>query len=90
LDIELTYPVNDIVNSLRPVSFKWKADDIQDFGLIAEEVDVFMKDLVCYNSDGTPETIAYHKLPVLLLKYCKTMNSEMQSLKQRIQDLEQK
>jgi hypothetical protein len=92
-DINNVYSVGDIVNQLRPVSFKWKTNDIQDFGLIAEEVEPILKDLVCYNPEGTPETVSYHKLPVLLLKYCKDMSAnftqQISQLTQRIQELEQ-
>jgi hypothetical protein len=83
-DINLTYPVDDIVGNLRPVSFKWKTDGVQDFGLIAEEVEFVLKDLVCYNSDGTPETVDYHKLPTVLLSKIKTQASEISYLKSEL------
>ena len=90
-DINLTYPVSDIVERLRPVSFRWNTDGVQDFGLIAEEVELVIKDLVCYNENGVPETVAYQKLPTLLLSYIKTLkeslNSEILELKSSVEDL---
>jgi hypothetical protein len=62
--------------------------------LIAEEVDLVVKDLVCYNSDGTPETVAYHKLPTILLSKIKMQDSiiaqlttDLQSLKSSVEQL---
>jgi hypothetical protein len=52
--------------------------------LIAEEVELVLKDLVCYNSDGIPETVDYHKLPTVLLSKIKTQASEIAYLKSEI------
>ena len=38
-----------------------------DFGLIAEEVAETFPELAVYGADGQVETVAYHKLPALLL-----------------------
>ena len=54
---------------LRPVSFSYKADplNITQYGLIAEEVATAMPELVVFNKEHLPETVAYHILPTLLL-----------------------
>jgi hypothetical protein len=57
---------------LRPVRFTYKqpfadgSTPIQ-YGLIAEEVDQVLPELVAYGNDGQPETVKYHVLPTLLL-----------------------
>jgi hypothetical protein len=54
---------------LRPVSFVYKnqLDQTQvQYGLIAEEVDLVLPELVGYKH-GIPERVSYHKLPPLLL-----------------------
>jgi hypothetical protein len=84
MDIENVYSIDDIVDNLRPVSFKWKTDGVQDFGLIAEEVELVLKDLVCYNSDGIPETVAYYKLSTVLLAKIKKQTSEIAYLKSEL------
>ena len=64
--------VSERLLSLRPVTFHYKqADDdgskpIQ-YGLIAEEVAETFPELVVYDANGKPETVAYHLLPTLLL-----------------------
>jgi hypothetical protein len=54
---------------LRPVSFAYKSDASQrtQYGLIAEEVAEVLPEIVVYNKDNQPETVAYHILPSLLL-----------------------
>jgi len=68
-------PMGDASNplmQLRPVTFHYKQAEEDgskpiQYGLIAEEVEQAMPDLVIYNKDGTPESVAYHLLPSLLL-----------------------
>lgn len=72
---------SSVVYNLRPVSFSYKKDDSRSFGLIAEEVEEHIPLLVYHNSDGTPESLHYDYLSVLLL-------SEMKKLKARIEILE--
>jgi hypothetical protein len=60
------------VSKLRPVTFQYRepyGDGSQpvEFGLIAEEVAEIFPELVVLGTDGKPETVAYHKLPTLLL-----------------------
>jgi len=57
---------------LRPVTFRYRqpADDGSrplDYGLIAEEVAEVFPELAVYDADGQIQTVAYHKLPALLL-----------------------
>ena len=54
---------------LRPVSFKYKEHDNEDlhFGLIAEEVEKIMPEMVIMRDDK-PYSVAYHMLPPLLLQ----------------------
>jgi hypothetical protein len=68
-------PMGDASNplmQLRPVTFHYKQAEEDgskpmQYGLIAEEVEQAMPDLVIYNKDGTPESVAYQLLPSLLL-----------------------
>jgi len=60
------------VFQLRPVTFRFTqaaADGSKplDFGLIAEEVAEVFPELAVAGADGRIETVAYHKLPALLL-----------------------
>jgi len=71
------------IYDLRPSSFNYKHDPDKQrkFGLIAEEVHEVIPELVIYDKNGEPQSVAYHDLPVLLL-------NEIQRLKERIDFLE--
>jgi hypothetical protein len=57
---------------LRPVTFHYRKPDARgrkplQYGLIAEEVAQVMPELVLFDRNGRPESVAYHVLPTLLL-----------------------
>ncbi|HOW35345.1 MAG TPA: tail fiber domain-containing protein [Candidatus Omnitrophota bacterium] len=78
----------DGLYSLRPVSFTWKESSIRDFGLIAEEVDEVLPSLVAYDAQGRPDSVAYDKLPVLLLVEMQKLRAENRALQERVEKLE--
>ena len=69
---------------LSPVKFNYKNDELQSkqYGLIAEEVEKIMPELVSHK-DGEVYSVKYQDLPVLLL-------NELQKLNKRVQLLEEK
>ena len=54
---------------LRPVTFHYKTQPggPLQYGLIAEEVEQVMPELVVHDATGQVETVAYHELPAMLL-----------------------
>jgi trimeric autotransporter adhesin len=60
---------SDKLMKLRPVIFQYKddSDRIQQYGLIAEEVQKVYPELVVEGDDGRPETVEYQVLPAMLL-----------------------
>jgi hypothetical protein len=70
---------------LRPVNFNFKSDKgkTKQYGLIAEEVDKIMPDIVNYDDEGKPFAVRYHDLPAILLH-------EIQKLQKRIDVLEKR
>ena len=72
---------------LRPVRFKWKKDDSADIGLIAEDVDQIIKDLVIYNADGKPEGVKYEKVPLYLLITIRDQQKQIEALKKQNDDI---
>lgn len=76
------------LQSLRPVRFRWNeksaTPDVEDFGLIAEEVREVLPELVHMNAGGEPESVDYAKLSVILLKAVQELNRELEELRQRI------
>jgi hypothetical protein len=73
VDIDDLAPATSaLLHRLRPVQFRYRqafADGSTplQYGLIAEEVNEVMPDLVAAGADGSPETVKYHVLPALLL-----------------------
>ena len=67
--------------SLRPTVFNYKGSTETTGGLIAEEVQEIMPDLIVYDKEGDPQTVKYHELPALLL-------NELQKALKRIEALE--
>ena len=78
---------SDIYN-LNPVSFTWINQGIRDFGFVAEEVAEEVPSLVNYDDQGRAESVKYDQLSVLLLEELKKQKEEIERLKQRIQELE--
>lgn len=79
--------------ALRPVIFQYKQanDDgskpIQ-FGLIAEDVAEAFPELVVYDEEGKPETVAYHLLPALLLNEVQKAHAVIEAQASHIAALE--
>jgi hypothetical protein len=101
-DITPFAPALDKVTALQPVHYFWRASDFperhfgnsQTYGLIAQDVEQILPELVATDSDGY-KAIDYSKLPLLTIqavKELKTENdarkAENDALKQRVADLE--
>lgn len=84
------------IYELRPVSFEDTGElekdeygyDIQpirkEIGLIAEEVNEILPELVYYNKDNLPEGVHYNNLSVLLLAEIKKINNRLTALEGKI------
>lgn len=66
---------------LRPVNFTYKDTKKASFGLIAEEVNEIIPELVEFNNDGLVESVHYDRITILLL-------SELKKLKEKVERLE--
>jgi hypothetical protein len=79
--------------ALRPVIFQYRQAN-QDgskpiqFGLIAEDVAEVFPELVIYNEEGKPETVAYHLLATLLLNEFQKSHNIAQQQAIKIAELE--
>jgi hypothetical protein len=74
---------NPILN-LRPVTFNWKETGASDIGLIAEEVNVHLPELVKKNEEGEVEGIKYSKLTSLLIDVVQKQQSQIEALQSEI------
>jgi hypothetical protein len=74
---------SEVIFSLRPVSFHYKADEpkIPCFGLIAEDVAKVNPDLILLDKEGKPQTVRYEQINAMLL-------NEFLKEHKKVQDLE--
>ena len=71
---DVSLPILD----LQPVAFRYKHDPNHlQYGLIAEDVEKVLSEIVIYNDKCEPETIQYQILPIFLL-------NEIQRLRKRV------
>ncbi len=90
---DLPADVTEAVSRLRPVSFRYKqpfADGTTpvQYGLIAEEVEQVLPDLVAYDEKGDPATVKYHVLPSLLLAEVQRLQAALRAESSRTAALE--
>lgn len=79
--------------NLRPVTFTYTIGDDQistQSGLIAEEVQETMPELVVYDLEGLPQTVKYHEIPSLLLNELQKAVKIIDDLMSRVKALESK
>lgn len=73
---------SSLIYSLRPVSYDDKKNKNRYFGLIAEEVNAILPDLVDHRSDnGECEGVYYDRLSVLLLAEMAKLKNELSELR---------
>jgi hypothetical protein len=75
---------------LRPVTFHYKAqpDGPLQYGLIAEEVEQVMPELVVRDATGEVETVAYHEMPAMLLNELQKQRATIQAQQAEIEAFE--
>ncbi len=66
-NIKAFSPGLDLIRRLRPVSFNWKADNLLDLGLVAEEVAEITPLLTTVNEKGETEGVKYDRVGVVLV-----------------------
>jgi hypothetical protein len=81
--------VSSCMMELRLVTFhsKTQSDGPPQCGLIAEEVEQVMPQLVVNNTTGQLETLAYHELPAMLLNELQKQQATIQAQEAEIEAL---
>jgi hypothetical protein len=72
-----------LINSLVPVTFKWKDGGSEDVGFIAEAMNKVLPEVVSENN-GICYGIQYSKLTVHLVKAIQELSKEIESLKEKL------
>ena len=75
---------NNPILSLRPVTFDWKTTGERDYGLIAEEVNEHLPELVKKDENGEVVGIKYSKLTSLLIKVVQDQQKQIDELKEML------
>jgi endosialidase-like protein len=88
-------PMLDKVTALQPVHYFWRADEFpdrhfgnaQNYGLIAQDVEQVLPELVSTDSDGY-KAVDYSQLPLLTIQSVKELKAKNDALQQRVEELE--
>jgi hypothetical protein len=84
-DIRDLGDASDKLSQLRPVSYQYKTEPgVTHFGLIAEEVDRVMPELVVRDAQNRPETVQYHEIIPLLLQQVKAQREVIERMEARL------
>ena len=86
-NIELIVNPVDTVKSLRGVTFDWNEQSGKsghDVGVIAQEVEEILPEVVKTDEDTGVKSVAYHKLVPLLIEAVKSLSSEIEVLKKEL------
>src|SRR4030095_15593268 len=81
---------SDALFALRPVTFRYKQEidpeGIQQFGLVAEEVEKVDPNLVIRDADGKPYTVRYEAVNAMLLNEFLKQHRRVESLEKAMAD----
>jgi hypothetical protein len=88
-------PALDKLTALQPVHYNWRAAEFPDrhfgdartYGLIAQDVEEVLPELVVTNDDGY-KAVDYSKLPLLTIQAVKELKAQNEELKQRLAEVE--
>ncbi len=70
----------ETVNSLRGVSFDWKETGVSSYGVIAQELEEVLPELV--NQEGENKTVTYNGIIAVVIEAIKELNSKIKQLEQ--------
>lgn len=84
-DISSLESTTDLVERLRPVSYRWTESGEEDVGLVAEEVAEVEPRLVTYNRDGQVEGVKYRQLSALLIRALQEQHRDIERMQGEIQ-----
>lgn len=78
----------DLINKLRPVSFRWKSDGKKSLGFIAQEVEKEFPELVMTNDETGMKAMRYTDLIAPLVAKAQATDAKLEVLEERLEILE--
>jgi hypothetical protein len=82
-NIEPLYNTMITLNRLNPVSFTWKSDGTKSFGLIAQEVEKILPEIV-HTKDDDIKTVSYVQIISLLISALKDQQVQIDDINRRL------
>lgn len=76
-----------LLNRLNPVTFRWKSDNSEDVGFIAEDVADVEPRLATYNEKGEVEGLKYDRLSTVLVNAVKEQQKQIEEQQKQIEEL---
>jgi hypothetical protein len=77
----------DVVTRLRPIAYRWKADDMTDVGFGAEDVAKINPLFVSHNDKGEVEGVKYDRLSTVFVNAFKEQQTQIEQQQNQIQGL---
>jgi hypothetical protein len=88
-NVETIYNSNDVLNSLRGVSFERKDSGKKDYGVIAQEIEKVIPEIVHTDSDGY-KSVSYNSIIGFLIEGLKNQNDKINNLENLVNKLIEK
>jgi hypothetical protein len=79
----------DTVESLEGVSFNWKENGEKDIGLVAQDVEKVLPEVVLTDEETGMKSISYGNIVAVLIEAIKEQQEEIDELKEQIKDVNQ-
>jgi hypothetical protein len=73
----------DKVVQMRGVYYTKKDTGVKEVGLIAEELNEILPDLVIKNQEGEPDSVSYGRITAVLIEAIKELKMEIEELKNK-------
>jgi len=73
---------HNVIDNMRPVEFNWKTNGKKSYGLIAQEVEKILPEIVSEDDITGNKSVSYIQLVPFLLQYVKELKKEIEELKQ--------
>jgi hypothetical protein len=65
------------------VTYNKKDTGAKEIGLIAEEVESILPDVILRNQEGEPDSVSYGRITAVLIEAIKELKMEIEELKRR-------
>jgi hypothetical protein len=82
-DIEVITDATEILKQINGVKFTWKDNDEKSVGVIAQEVEKVLPELVSQRSDNKTKSVNYHGLIGVLIEAVKELSARVEELESK-------